>query len=140
MNFPSAQAAMVTQKMTTYVFDATNLPNLCHELVAKRVSAAGTWPVAPIAESSSSSTCDVLRSPSSAKIPPVPFGQRAVAIIGFGNDGNAVMIGCTHLTTGAGNFQVPVSLTAIDPDNFKLRVEGVKCSRFVQFCEGNCTQ
>jgi len=140
INFTSAQAAVVTETLTTFVFDATGSPNLCLQLVSARSSAQvqPAWPVAPIATGPTVTTCDMLTRP--VGLPPVSFGERAVAVLGFSSTGAEWMIGCTQLSLGEGNFPLPITMVPIHstvnnlPGPFNQALAGTKCTTLGQYC------
>jgi hypothetical protein len=131
INFPSVAAAVETDSVQLFVFDASGQDpkSICEQLVLKVKSSQdlGTRLVTGPAVT----PCDLA---AGAKPVTIPFGDRALLAVGT-KGGATLLAGCTFETVGDGTLPVSISLGIV---NTSVEVKSSTCSKLSDFCAGHC--
>jgi hypothetical protein len=127
VNFQTLSAAVETDTLLAFVFDAADAADLCHELEAARRTQQA-WPVAPLATSPPFSPCGDVPS-----LPAVTFGDRAIVVVGQAA-GKDVLIGCQREAVSQDDTQTPITLIPID----LMPPKASTCTSLAQFCARQC--
>jgi hypothetical protein len=130
INFPSVAAAVQTDSVQLFVFDAKGQDPkaICEQLVLKVKSNQdlGTRLVTGPAVS----PCELA---SGAKPVSIPFGDRALLAVGT-KGGATLLAGCTFETVGDGSLPVSISLGVV---NTAVEVKPSTCAKLSDFCNGS---
>ncbi len=131
VNFPSVAAAVATDTVQLFVFDAKGQdPNsVCSELMLKVKSKQDLGP--SILTGPAITPCDLA---AGAKSITIPYGEKA--IVALGQSGNVTLLaGCVEETVGAGNLPIAISVGIV---NTKASVKSTTCTKLSDFCTQQC--
>jgi hypothetical protein len=131
VNFPSVAAAVATDGVQVFVFDAkgTDSSSLCAELLLK-VKSNQDLGVKQVT-GPTQTPCDLAAGSSPITI---PYGNKALLAVGT-SGGVTLLAGCTQETVGAGSLPVSISLGIV---NTTASVGTTTCTRLSDFCSQKC--
>ncbi len=131
VNFPSVAAAVATDTVQLFVFDAKGQdPNsVCSELMLKVKSKQDLGP--SILTGPAVAPCDLA---AGAKAITIPYGEKAIVALGQ-SGGVTLLAGCVQETVGTGNLPISVSLGIVST---KTSVKATTCTKLSDFCSQAC--
>lgn len=128
LNFPSTAAAVATDTVQLFVFDAPKTPaarsGFCQELIQARKRKE---PQRPVTSNQPVNICELLQG---RKPITIDYGDRAILALAQ-RRGVDFMIGCTLQTLGDGDAPIPIDLGLLDVGN---PVPDTDCSSVGDFC------
>jgi hypothetical protein len=130
ISFPSTAAAVATETVKVYVFDAADGgASLCPSLVLARRSNQALPTV--VLEAAPVSPCDLAAGQGQVTI---PYGARAILAVAQ-KGGTDFLVGCAIENIGEGSTQVPVQLAL---SSTTVDVPATTCASLGDHCGGRC--